>query len=212
MSTARRSQIFAGLALSLGTASALTLFGPAPQAELVTRLTGEVMWWGAVAAVLLTIAFVERKPFASAGLRKPDRKELLIAVVAGTAIAAGAIFIFLALFPVLLLSISMSHVSNILRMPYWYIVIMVARIAVAEELLFRGYVIERIEELGFGRWAGAALSLAVYAAVHWSGWNPVESIATIFIGAMLSALYLWRRNTYVNMIAHFIVTGAGYLV
>jgi len=210
MTASRRTGI--GLVLSLGAASALTLFGPAPKAELVTRLAGEVMWWSAVAALLLYIAFVERRPFASAGLRAPNRLDLAIAAGAGIVIAAGTALVYMTLFPVFLLSLSLSHVANLMHMPYWYLVVMVARQAVAEELLFRGYVIERVDELGHGRRSGAALSFVVYATVHWSSWNPVETVATIFGGAMLTVLYLWRRNIFVNMIARFIVLGVGYLV
>jgi len=201
-----------GLALSLGAALALTRFGAPPKAALETRLSYEAAWWGAAAVTMLYALIAERKPVASIGLRKPSWRDIAIGGGAGLLIVAGTIFVYMTLFPVLLLSISMSHIPNIVEMPYWYRLVMVLRIALVGELLFRAYAVERMEELGLSGWIAGAISLAAFIAANWSGWNPVESITMVFSGAALTGLYMWRRNLYVNMIARFAALGAGYLL
>lgn len=205
--------IAVGLLASLGAAFALTHWGAPPKAALETRLLAEAAWWGAAAAAVLYALLVERRRPASFGLRMPSWRDLAIAAGAGALILAGTVFVYLGLFPVLLLSISVSHVPNIFLMPYWYRVAMVVRFAVAGELLFRAFAIERGDALlpVWGKWLAAALSLAAFAAANWFSWSPVESIATFFAGIVLTLLYLWRRNLAVNAIASAIGLGAGYL-
>ncbi len=79
-------------------------------------------------------------------------------------------------------------------------------------MIFRSYAIERIAESAGNKWIAAAISFATFLAVNWSGWEPVQTIVAGFTGLVLTALYLWRRNAYVNMIARFIAVGAGYLL
>ncbi len=213
MSGQHRIRTAAGFALSLGAALALSWFEPAPKATLDQRLWSEACWWVAVAALAAYLLLVERRPPSSAGFRPVHGSDAVAALAGLAALVLGTIAIYLGLFPVLILSISMSHVSNILQMPWWYRAIMVLRIAVAGELLFRAYPIERAGDLGpGGRWIGAGLSLIGFIAVTWSGWNPVESIAGAFTAVVLTALYLWRRNAGVNMIVRAVALGAGYLV
>lgn len=209
----RRTQILTGIALSLGAALLLSWFGPGPKAPLEERLWSEAAWWGALAVVLLHVRAVEKQPFASIGLRPMNGRETLMALAGAVALMLVVTVITLGLFPLLLLSISMSHVSNLLHMPWWYRAIMVLRMAVAGELLFRSTPIERAAALGpAGKWIGAGLSLAAFVAATWSGWEPVESVAAVFTGLVATALYLWRRNAGVNMLARAIALGAGYLV
>lgn len=214
MDQTRSIRIAIGLLAGLGAAFALTRFGAPPKAALETRLTCEAAWRGVAAAAVLYALFVERRPFASLGLRMPSWRDLATAGGAGLLIVAGTVLVYGALFPVLLLSISMSHTPNTMLMPYWYRLAMVTRTAVAGELLFRVYAIERGDEFrpDTGRWIAAAASFAVFAAANWSGWGPVESIATIYGGIVLTLLYLWRRSLVVNAIASAIGLGAGYLV
>jgi hypothetical protein len=214
MTTLRRIQIVAGIVFSFGIALLLARYGVAPKAALDARLAGEAMWWGALAVLLLHAVFVERRPLSSIGFRKPGWQDAAIASGAALLIVVGTVFVYMVLFPVLLLSISMSHIPNTILMPYWYRLVMVLRIAVAGEILFRAYAIERGEELfpGIGKWLAAALSLAVYVAADWSSWSPVESIASAFGGLVLTALYLWRRSIWANVVASGVAGAAGWLM
>jgi membrane protease YdiL (CAAX protease family) len=207
MNMTRRVHILFGLVLSLGAAAVLTVYGPPPKAALGVRLQDEALWWAAAAALLAYVVLGEKLALSSAGLRRMGVRDWNIALGAGIGIAALSVLVYLTLFPVLLLSLSMSHVSNIVGLPWWYRALFVARVAFTQELMFRAYVIERL-----GRWIGAAVSLAVVIAATWSGRDPVESIAAAAGAIALTALYLWRRNAAVNMVAHAVAAGLGYLM
>jgi hypothetical protein len=57
-----------------------------------------------------------------------------------------------------------------------------------------------------GAWSCAAFTVA---HVGWWGWGHL--LIAGFGGAALTALYLWRRNLGVNILAHAVVDGAAFL-
>ena len=101
MTNSRRIQILIGLALTLGVALLpLGQWGKA-NSGFGNLMGGEVLWWVAVVAILLYIAFVERRPLSSIGLRQPSLSTLLIGAVTGVLMVVGVITIFFVVFPML---------------------------------------------------------------------------------------------------------------
>jgi uncharacterized protein len=205
----RRSLI--GLLLALGLGAALTRTAPV-EAALGTRLAFEALAWAAVAVLLAYVTAVEKRALASVGLRATSVRDCALGIGAGLVLVAGTVFLYLGLFPILLLSMNLSHVPNTLAMPFWYRLAMVTRVAFADGLLFRGYAIERGTEITGSKWIAAAVSFAVCLAAHWSSTSPVQTAVAGFVALGLTALYVWRRNVWVNAIAHFIADGASTLL
>jgi len=90
------------------------------------------------------------------------------------------------------------------KLPIWVVFIVVVRAGVVEELFYRGYSIERLQALGFGRIASWAIPLAIFSAAHWTGGAPNIAIALV-LGVILTAFYQWRRDLVSNMFGHFLV-------
>ena len=53
---------------------------------------------------------------------------------------------------------------------------------------------------------------AAFTYAHLAGWGAAQLIVAGSGGVVLTALYLWRRNLWVNMLAHWIADGAGFLL
>jgi len=85
--------------------------------------------------------------------------------------------------------------------------ISVVRAGVSEEVLFRGYPIERLLSLTGSRGVAALLPLALFALAHVGSWGWAHLIVAAFGGAMLTWLYFWKRNLWVNIVAHIVVDG-----
>ena len=81
-----------------------------------------------------------------------------------------------------------------------------------EEVLFRGYPIERIEELNGSRWVAGIVSCAAFTYAHLSYWGGAQLVIAAFGGIVLTVLYVWRRDLPSNMLAHFIADGTGFLL
>lgn len=173
-------------------------------------LAHECVWWVVVAVMLVLVRAAERRPLSSIGLRPLGRADILTATVAGIAILAGLACIYYLVLP-LLDAGGADKVNQLLATPLWWRCLVVLRAAVSEEVLYRGYAIERLTELTGRRAVAAIVSCAAFMVVHvgWWGWGHLFIAG--FGGAALTALYLWRRNLGVNILAHAIVDGVALL-
>ena len=198
-----------GLLLTLGGGN--LLLGRVHIPGLGPLAAREVLWWLAVIVVLLYGVFIERLPLSSIGFRAFGFRSCLAAVSAGVVMLVGISMIYSVVFQLLHLQMNTRQMNQILATPFWCRVAMVTRAAVAEETLFRGYPIERLEKLTRSTLVAAGISWAAFTIAHLSGWGWAQLIVAGFCGIVLTLLYLWRRNLWVNMMAHWITDGAGFL-
>jgi uncharacterized protein len=199
-----------GIVLALGFFSMPVGSWVHEDAGLANRVAFELIVWAWVVAILFYVVRVERRPLSSIGFRAPGRTDWIIAILAGILMLALLALILLVVFPALHWNES-SQQASILALPYWLNVLIVVRAAVSEEILFRGYPMERLEETTGSRAIAAVVTCAVFTLDHISfwGWHHIFIAGTA--GAALTVLYLWRRNIWVNMIAHFMVDAAAFL-
>jgi membrane protease YdiL (CAAX protease family) len=208
MTAARRALILVGLVPTL-----IITFVPLRSLGVVSGglWGGEAPFWILTAALLAYVVFVERRPLSSIGFHRPGAVDLVLGLVTGIAVALSMGVIMFFVLPLLHLKMNAAEMGKLLHTPFWYRFFLVTRAAVSEEILFRGYPIERIGEMTGRRWLGGLLSLAAFVYAHLAGWGVAQLIPVAFAGALLTLLYLWRRNIWVNMLAHWIADGAGFL-
>src|SRR5689334_7423824 len=145
----RRAQIVFGLLLSLG-------------AGLLPLGT-----WGGKTGLL--------GPLASIGFCAFGAVARIAGVIAGILLVAGIVVVYSFVFPWLHLKVNTGEMGKLLATPFWYRFALVTRAAVAEELLFRGYPLERIAEVGGRRWA-AVVSWTAFTYAHLSSWGWAQLI------------------------------------
>jgi len=197
-----------GLLFTLGFPTFLLIYET--RAGLSHLVGYEIIWWAAVAAVLLYVLFAERRPLSSVGYRRPGMPDIGIAIAASILLLAGLAFMYYVILPALHLDLA-QQVNKLLALPFWMRLILVVRGVVAEELFFRGYAIERLQGLTRSRAIAGIISCAVFTYAHVGTWGWAHLFFAGFAGIVLTSLYLWRRNLWVNMIAHAIVDGVGVL-
>ena len=207
----RQALIIVGLLLTLGVGLLpLGRWGKS-YSGLGPLVGNELLWWVAVVVILLYVALVERRPFSSIGFRRPTWRDYLPGIGAAVVAVVGIGLIYALLFPALHLQMNKSAMAGIVHTPFWYRVLLVTRAAVAEEILFRGYPISRLEELSKSRILAAVLSWAAFTYAHLSYWGAAQLIMAGWGGLVLTILFLWRRNLWANMIAHWLTDAAGFL-
>jgi len=200
-----------GLALTLG----LVLIHANQWGERFFGLTPlqsrDAFWWPILFVTLIYVVAVERRPLSSLGLRRPT----WMTPVFGVAFA----LVLFALDPLSDLLIRVVHLQQqggsaehaIVVMPTWYKLVLVTRAALAEEVVFRGYAIERIEELTGSKTLAVAASVATFTAAHAAYWGWASLLGVAVGGLALALFYLWRRDLVACMLAHFIVDAWGLL-
>lgn len=183
----------------------------APGLDLGSMAIREGVFWTITAALVVLATRIEGHPLSSLGFRPPTLWTLFWGVAFGLLITAVFIFCGLVVLPLLHLKGNAAAARPLMTAPLWFRFLLVLRAAVTEEILYRGYPIERIQALGGSRWLAAGVSVVGFTLAHLNYWGPVQLIFVAPAGVVLAGLYLWRRDIVCNMIAHFITDGIGLL-
>jgi membrane protease YdiL (CAAX protease family) len=201
-----------GLVLFLGLAALPLGRWLAPGQDLAARLANEAIWWAIGAAVVGWVLLVERLPLSSIGWRRPGWKSLLWGVGAAVLMMASVMLSYAVIFPAVGLRMNTAAVASITHTPLWLQTATMVRAGVVEEVIFRGYAIERLQGLTSSRWAAGLISAAVFIAVHIGSWGYAQLIVVGFGALILTLLYLLRRDLGSNMLAHFLTDFIGFML
>ena len=167
-------------------------------------LTGLGAMWFLAACVLLLIVHVEALPLTSIGLVPTSVRRVLLAAGAGIALSL--------LVP--LLSVAAGRalpgaetgtIGDVVTRSWVVLLIAVVTAAVTEEVLFRGYAMERILSATGSRAAAVVVPLVCFVLLHAGGWSSAHVLGVVIpLGLALSLLYLWTRNLIIVVVAHFV--------
>jgi uncharacterized protein len=176
-------------------------------------LAREGIFWGYTLAILLWLTLAEQLPLKSIGFRRPTWKGVAIGILTGIVITATMVVQFAVIIPLFHLSTAaiLARKQAIMSTPYWYRVLLVLRAAVTEEILFRGYLIEKVRQLSGSTALAVVVSVAAFTYAHLGGWGPVHLISVSVTGLLLALVYVWRHDLPSNMLAHFLADAAGFL-
>ena len=189
----------------------VALGGPPSLAAIGARLSGGI--GGLVALQLVFCGFAvfiarlvirfEHLPLISIGLRPPGSSTV---VTAAMLFLAGLLVQAAVIGPLVELSGRRgadAGMAILATLPAWFRVLLGATSGVVEEMLYRGYAVERLATITGRRWLGAALSTLAFAAAHIPTWGlRFALVADLPAGIVLVVFYLWRRDLAANMLAH----------
>jgi uncharacterized protein len=81
--------------------------------------------------------------------------------------------------------------------------VLVAVVAVAEETIFRGYLMLRFQALLRGSAQAVLLSSVIFSLGH--GYEGSAGLVTVGVmGAVFAVIYLWRRSLVAPIVMHFL--------
>lgn len=96
-----------------------------------------------------------------------------------------------------------DQASDIAGMALGMKVALLLIVVTAEELFFRGFVIERVTLLTGRLWLGGLVSWGLFVLSHVAGQGlDFALLGTGMFTAAFTILYLWRRNLYACMLLH----------
>jgi len=182
--------------------------GPAEAAQVLR----ECVFWCMTLALIGWVVVVERRPLRSIGLRGPGWKGFASAAAASAVMIGGITFIYVVVFPAIGETQSGAMLHSVRALLFALRAAITLRAATFEELLYRGFAIERLTELTGLRWIAALLSLLAFTLAHLDGWGVGHLLIAAFGGAVLTALYLWRRDLVANGLAHLLTDGVGLML
>ena len=160
--------------------------------------------WLLVGTLLVLVVYWERRQLTSIGLRIPDRE----AVAVGFGAGLGGVVLGLLATGVAVTTLNLKQPATLSAIGQLSLPVKVAVVGTAvvtEEILWRGYPIERLTELTGSVWVGAAVSGFVFLAVHFPSWGLVGAIPQAVFTLVLVGVYVWRRNVVTCMLTHGVI-------
>ncbi len=202
---------FFGLFLSLGVPVIYMLFvnpmfvKPAVD-EPFSTLIGFSLFWGLAILVLFFTRTVEALPLTSIGWRPLTWKSVLTAIGLGILLSLLVPALTLLVGAIIPQTNSGTVTEVVSSHSWWILILSVITAGVTEEILFRGYSLERLTEITGSKWISGIISLMFFIAVHAAGWNLTHLISVVLpLGAILTSIYFWQRNLLFVIIVHTVI-------
>lgn len=174
--------------------------------EQFSIIFGQALIWLVGMALIAIVRWGENQPLTSIGFKNISWKDIILAVLIG---------IFLSiLVPILTLLVSQfisesgsGDIGSVTStVSWWVMLISVLTAGVIEELIYRGYIIERLLTMTNKYWVAISISVIAFVLPHLSSWNTSHVIGVVLpLGLILSGLYVWKKNLIFNMIVHFMI-------
>jgi membrane protease YdiL (CAAX protease family) len=160
--------------------------------------------WLVVFVLCLIVFGIQRFRLSDLGIRSLSWRDAL-AAIAGT--IAALILSGLATRVVSLPS-SVSDLKSLAAVPLSLRVAIVLTAAFCEEFTYRAFGIEELTLLTRNRWLAGILSLVFFTLAHAGlyGFSAALVIPGV-TGAVLTFLYLWRRNLFSCILMHTLIDG-----
>ncbi|RME84314.1 MAG: CPBP family intramembrane metalloprotease [Caldilineae bacterium] len=159
--------------------------------------------WGITFLLLLLIWKWERRPLRSIGVGRMNRGDVM-AALGGFVLGALAFAITTPLVSSLGLGSTGAGIAQLARVPVPLRLLIVLTAGVTEEILFRGYPIERMAELTGRLITGAGIAYIAFVLLHIPFWGAGGTIQIGTWSLIVTALYVWRRNLPACILMHIL--------
>jgi membrane protease YdiL (CAAX protease family) len=202
-----------------GFAAGLRRFGPAGIFAFLIILAGALVFMPIAATLILLWAWLSKTPWREIGLARP--RSWIGGAALGIALGVGLKFVLKAIVLPLLaappVNASFHHLAGNLPATLDLVAYAVYGAGFAEELVFRGYLFERLDKLLGNSMMTTTLivvvTTALFAVAHWQQ-GPYGMINAAFTGTALAIVFLaCKRRLFVPMVMHaaFDITAAAMI-
>ena len=177
------------------------VYGPSPPLSIQVPL--QLVLCMMAILVLLIVLRSEQLPLASIGVRRPDLMTGVLAVI----LMLVAYYLLPLLTTPLLRTLGLGGfepgLETIGHQPRWWRVCVALTSGPVEEVLYRGYAVERFGTLTGRLPLGGAFAAVAFGLVHTPFWGLGPALAAnLPFGVLMVSAYIWRRDLCATTIAH----------
>jgi membrane protease YdiL (CAAX protease family) len=169
----------------------------------VMFITGLIFQWVIILILFLIIFFWENNSFSSIGIKKIEKKDLIWGFFVFI-IQIITLFTSEKLVNYLNLTSQGIETTNILMLPTLTIIFLIITAGITEEIIFRGYLIERLNLLSNSLIMSAIVSYVLFILFHIPFWGIGGAIQISIWAIPITVLYIRRRNLTTCIIIHLI--------
>jgi len=157
--------------------------------------------WSIVFLLFILITLWEHQSLGSIGFRGFSYREILWGF-AGFFVGVFSFVLTTPLVRALHLNTTTEGTTRLASLPLGSRIAIVLTAGIAEEIMFRGYAIERLATLTGSIAVGAAIAYLVFVALHLSFWGPGGTIQIGVWSVLVTALYVLQRNLWPCILMH----------
>lgn len=159
---------------------------------------------GMALGVVAVVLWWEKKPLSALGIHRQTPRSIIFALSASIIIAIAGTLISLGLIKALNIPMPELVTEKIKAFPVWLALWIVLSSSIAEEFLYRGFVLERIGQVCGNIWIGGLITLVWFTAMHLPlGWLYTLTIV-LPTSILITILYIWRRDLIANIMVHLV--------
>jgi membrane protease YdiL (CAAX protease family) len=174
--------------------------------EQTRAIWGLALTWIVAIALLILIKYGEGRLYTSVGFSPITIKEGLLAMGIGIVLSISVPLLTLLASQLLPSATDGSILDATVQNSWQMLLLGVLTAGITEEIIFRGYLIERLDELTGEPFIAVGVSVLAFALPHILNWNIAHVVGVVLpLGLILSWLYLWKRNIIFNMIVHIVI-------
>ncbi len=170
-----------------------------------------VVKWAFAAVIVGMVVRIERRPLSSIGITRPRWGDVGAAVLVFVLGAASYPFTT-PLLESLGFETTVGGIEQLAMYPFLFVLVLALTAAVTEELLYRGFPIERIIELTGSTVLGAGITVFFFVLFHIPYWGLGGALQISVNAVLLTLLYVWRRNVIACIIAHAITDIYAFII
>lgn len=182
--------------------------------SITSTWINEIKFWVFLGLFFLVVLKIERTPFL---LWQETKRKWYFYLFSITIIFTGAVVVGVTVplvFKFLNISLKqdvLESVSNHYCSSFILLVFGCLTAGVVEELVFRGYLMPRLEIFAKNGWLVIVLSSLIFGFAHLGNLSIVGLVVPTFIGLIFSYHYYKYRNIVVLILAHFLIDFASFM-
>jgi len=153
--------------------------------------------------ILFIVIRGERLPLSSIGLRP----------MTWSTVVSGFLLALVTLYALPLLTTRLVRVlglggfepglNRLAALPVWFRIFVAITSGSVEEILYRGYAVERLVSVMDNYWLAGLVAVIAFCLAHIPFWGIGPALgADLPFGLVMTLFYLWRRDLIANCIAH----------
>lgn len=170
-----------------------------------------VVKWAFAAVIVGMVIRIEQRPLSSIGITRPRWDDVGAAALVFVLGAASYPFTT-PLLESLGFETTVGGIEQLATYPLLFVLALALTAAVTEELLYRGFPIERITELTGSTVLGAGITVFFFVLFHIPYWGVGGALQISVNAVLLTLLYVWRRNVIACIIAHAITDIYAFII
>ena len=167
--------------------------------------------WSAAAILMLIVRYWERLPYSSLGFYRLIWRDLPFGV-GGFIVGIFAFGIGGLAANALHLGTTQAGIEAIARIPFPTRFALLLTTGITEEVMFRGFLFERVAALARSVPAGALVSLTVFSLGHLSGWGLGGALQITLWTAIVTLIYARTRRLLPCIIMHVLNDGFAFFL